>query len=126
VYASIRPPVGQQIVAMPFPLIMEIATKFMDNDTNQDREHDVKDRIADFMQAEAQAQGKPATKEELQTLQLAVGRLDQLLADAAADDQAQRKRATEEEVQTLRAAVARLDQFLAEINTKRAVSESKD
>jgi hypothetical protein len=105
---------------------MEITAGFMDNDSSQDREHDVRDRIADFMQAETQTQGKPATKEELQTLQLAVGRLDQLLADAAADDQAQRKRATEEEVQTLRAAVARLDQFLVEINRKRAVSELKD
>jgi hypothetical protein len=105
---------------------MEVTARLMGNDTSQDREHDVRDRIADFMQAEAQAQGKPATKEELQTLQLAVGRLDQLLADAAADDQAQRKRATEEEVRTLRAAVARLDQFLMEISTKRAASELKD
>ena len=98
----------------------------MDNDASQDREHDVRDRITDFMRAEAPARGKAATEEELQTLQLAVGRLDQLLADAVADDDAQCKRVMEEEAKTLRAAAARLDQLLADIAKKGAASESNE
>jgi len=66
----------------------------MSNDDNQDRERNVRDRIATFVQAHKHAKGKQATDEELQTLRRAVGRLDQLLADAAADEQARRERAT--------------------------------
>jgi hypothetical protein len=95
----------------------------MGNDHNRDRKSAVGDRIANFMQADEQAQGKQATNEELQTLRLAVGRLDQLLADAAADEQAGRKRAQEEEAQALRAAAARLDQLLTDIAGKEGASE---
>ena len=55
----------------------------------------------------------------------AVGRLDQLLADVAADEQARRKRAKEEEAQSLRVAAARLDQLLREIARKEAAPELK-
>jgi len=54
-----------------------------------------------------------------------VKRLDQLLADAAADEQARRARATEEEAQLLRAAAARLDQLLTDIARKETVPELK-
>jgi hypothetical protein len=61
----------------------------MGNNDNQDRERAVRDRIADFIHADDQAQRKHATNEELQTLQDAVGRLDQLLTDAAAEESVQ-------------------------------------
>jgi hypothetical protein len=54
-----------------------------------------------------------------------VGRLDQLLADAAADEQARRKRAKEEEAQALRVAAARLDQLLTDIARKETAPELK-
>ena len=59
------------------------------------------------------------------TLRVAASRLDQVLADAAADEQARRKQVTEEEVQALRAAVARLDQLLTDIAEKEATGELK-
>ncbi len=90
----------------------------MGNDDNQDRERAVRDRIAIFFQADEQAQSKHASNEELQKLQNAVGRLDQLLTDAAADEQTQRNRITEEEAQGLRDAATRLDQLLADISGK--------
>jgi hypothetical protein len=97
----------------------------MSNDNNQDQVRNVRDRIATFMQAHERAKGKQATDEELQTLRRAVGRLDQLLADAAADEQARRKRAKEEEAQALRVAAARLDQLLRDIARKEAAPELK-
>jgi len=97
----------------------------MSNDNNQDRERNVRDRIATFVQAHGQAKGKQATDEELQTLRRAVGRLDQLLADVAADEPARRKRAKDEEAQALRVAAARLDQLLRDIARKEAAPELK-
>jgi hypothetical protein len=97
----------------------------MSNGENQDRERDVRDRIATIVQAHEQARRKQATNEELQTLRRAVGRLDQLLADAAADEQARRKRAKEEEAQALRVAAARLDQLLTDIARKEKAPELK-
>src|SRR5437879_167584 len=94
------------------------AMGLMGNDDNQDREREVRGRIADFFQADEEAQRKGATKEELQRLHSAVGRLDQLLTEAAADERTQRNRATEEEVQELRDAATRLDQLLADISGK--------
>jgi hypothetical protein len=90
----------------------------MGNDDNQDRDRAVRDRIAHFFQADEEAQRKRATEEELQRLHSAVGRLDQLLTEAAADERTQRNRATEEEVQELRDAATRLDQLLADIAGK--------
>ena len=97
----------------------------MSNGENQDRERSVRDRIATIVQAHVQARRKQATDEEIQILRRAVGRLDQLLADAAADDQARRKRAKEEEAQALRVAAARLDQLLRDIARKEAAPELK-
>jgi hypothetical protein len=92
----------------------------MSNHDNQDGGRNVRDRIATFVQAHGQSKGKQVTDEEFQTLRRAVGRLDQLLADAAADEQARRKRAKEEESQALRVAAARLDQLLTDIAKKEA------
>jgi hypothetical protein len=97
----------------------------MSNGENQDRERSVRDRIATIVQAHVQARRKQATDEEIQTLRRAVGRLDQLLADAAADEQARRKRAKEEEAQALRVAAARLDQLLTDIARKETAPELK-
>ena len=97
----------------------------MSNGENQDRERNVRDRIATIVQAHEQARRKQATNEEIQILRRAVGRLDQLLADAAADEQARRKRAKEEEAQALRVAAARLDQLLTDIASKETAPELK-
>ena len=97
----------------------------MSNGENQDRERNVRDRIATIVQAHEQARRKQATNEEIQILRRAVGRLDQLLADAAADEQARRKRAKEEEAQALRVAAARLDQLLTDIARKETAPELK-
>ncbi len=86
---------SRQIAARPFQFYDgHLQPGPMSNDDNQDRERNVRDRIATFVQAHKHAKGKQATDEELQTLRRAVGRLDQLLADAAADEQARRERAT--------------------------------
>jgi hypothetical protein len=122
---SKKPP-SQQIAASPFQFYDgHLQPGPMSNDDNQDRERNVRDRIATFVQAHKQAKGKQAADEELQTLRRAVGRLDQLLADAAADEQARRKRAEEEEAQALRVAAARLDQLLTDIAKKEAAPELK-
>lgn len=97
----------------------------MSNGENQDREHNVGDRIATIVQAHEQIRRKPATDQEIQMLRRAVGRLDQLLADAAADEQARQQRAKEEEVQALRVAAARLDQLLTDIARKETAPELK-
>ena len=97
----------------------------MSNSENQDRGRNVRDRIATIVQAHEQARSKQVTNEEIQILRRAVGRLDQLLADAAADEQARRKRAKEEEAQALRVAAARLDQLLTDIARKETAPELK-
>jgi cell division protein ZapA (FtsZ GTPase activity inhibitor) len=97
----------------------------MSNDDNQDRERAVKDRIAEFFEADEQAQRRRATNEELQSLKNAVGRLEQLLTDTATDEQTQRKRVTDEEAQALRAAATRLDQLLTDISGKEGTAGSK-
>src|SRR6267142_829593 len=58
----------------------------MGNDDNQDRERAVRDRIANFLQADEQAQRKRVTEEEAQGLRDAATRLDQLLADISGKD----------------------------------------
>jgi hypothetical protein len=76
----------------------------MGDENKKDREREVRDRIAGFMQANEQARKKQVTGEELQTLKAAAGRLDQLLKDTADAD-----------LQSLRAAGERLDRLLADI-----------
>lgn len=82
----------------------------MGNENKQDREREVRERIAGFMQANEQAQKKQVTCEELQTLKTAAGRLDQLLKDTANAD-----------LQSLRAAGERLDRLLTDIATGKDV-----
>jgi len=83
----------------------------MTNGDNEDREHDVRERIASLIRATEQARKKQITGEELQRLKTAVSRLDKLLnAGADADRQA------------LKNAAARLDQLLSEIGTGKDVS----
>jgi hypothetical protein len=53
----------------------------MSNDNNQDRERNVRDRIATFVQA--QARRKRAKEEEARAPRVAAARLDQLLTDIA-------------------------------------------
>jgi hypothetical protein len=76
----------------------------MGDENKQDREREVRERIAGFMQANEQARKKQVAGEELQTLKAAAGRLDQLLKDTANAD-----------LQALRAAGERLDRLLADI-----------
>lgn len=101
------------------------AVGLMSNNDNQDRERAVRDRIANFFQGDEEAQRKRATKEELQRLHSAVGRLDQLLTEAAPDERTPRNRATEEEVQELRDAATRLDQLLVDIAGKEGATGLK-
>jgi hypothetical protein len=81
----------------------------MRDENPQDREREVRDRIAGFIQANEQARSKQVSGEELQTLKAAAGRLDQLLRDA-----------DEANLQVLKTAAARLDRLLA------GIAEGKD
>ena len=76
-----------------------------------DHESRVRERIANFVQSDVQVQKKELATSELQALQSAAGRLDQLLAD--------REQA---EVNLLRAATSRLDQLLAQIGAGKDVA----
>jgi hypothetical protein len=76
----------------------------MGDENPQDREREVRDRIAGFIQANEQARNKQVTGEELQTLKAAAGRLDQLLRDAS-----------DANLQVLKTAATRLDRLLADI-----------
>jgi len=76
----------------------------MSNQNDQDRQHDIREKIASQIQAAVQAPNKQIPTHELQKLKSAVTRLNQLLnASATADHQA------------LKTAVARLDQLLVDI-----------
>ena len=101
------------------------AVGLMGNDDNQDRGRAVRDRIANFFQANEDDQRKRATNEELQRLEHAVGRLEQLLTDAAPEEQTQCNPVTQEETQALQSAATRLDQLLANISGKQGTSGSK-
>jgi len=117
---------ASKLLQDPFDSMINTCSRgLMSNSENQDRGRNVRDRIATIVQAHEQARRKQATNEEIQILRRAVGRLDQLLADAAADEQARRKRAKEEEAQALRLAAARLDQLLTDIARKETAPELK-
>lgn len=77
----------------------------------QDHEGKVRERITSFVQSEEQVQKKELANSEVQVLQSAAGRLDQLLAD--------REQA---EVNLLLAASSRLDQLLAQIGAGKDVA----
>jgi len=86
-------------------------SRAMTNGDHEDREQDVRERIASLIRATEQARKKQITGEELQRLKAAASRLDELLnAGADADRQA------------LKSAAARLDQLLSEIGTGKDVS----
>jgi len=110
----------------PFDSMMNTCIRgLMSNGENQDRERYLRDRIATIVQAHEPAKHRQVTDEEIQILRRAVGRLDELLADAAADEEARRRRAKEEEAQALRVAAARLDQLLTDIARKETAPELK-
>jgi uncharacterized membrane protein YccC len=70
----------------------------------QDRERNIRDRIASQIQAAEHAPSKPVSPEDLQKLHLAANRLDQLLQEAADADR-----------EALKIAAARLDDLLRKI-----------
>lgn len=74
------------------------------SEDHQDRERDVRDRIVNLMQSIGRARRKQITREELQKLNLAVGRLDQML-----------KASQDADLETLRSAAVRLDHLLSDI-----------
>ena len=78
---------------------------------DQNRPCDPRDRIAAFMQAHPQPRPRQVAEEDVQTLQAAAGKLDQLLQKVAA--QSRSKQVTDEDLQTLKAAAGRLDDLLA-------------
>jgi hypothetical protein len=82
----------------------------MTNGDHEDREQDVRERIASLIRATEQARKKQITSEELQRLKTAASRLDELLNAAADADR-----------QALKSAAARLDQLLAEIGAGKDV-----
>ncbi|PYX32053.1 MAG: hypothetical protein DMG77_04360 [Acidobacteria bacterium] len=117
---------ASKLLQDPFDSMMNTCSRgLMSNGENQDRERYLRDRIATIVQAHEPARRKHPTNEEIQILRRAVGRLDQLIADAAADEEARCRRAKEEEAQALRIAAARLDQLLTDIATKETALELK-
>jgi cell division septum initiation protein DivIVA len=84
----------------------------MNHDDSQEREHEVRERIANLIRAAESARTAPVTGEELQKLKAAASRLDEML-----------KAAAEADSQALRGAAERLDQMLADIGKGRNVSQ---
>lgn len=97
----------------------------MSNDENHNREREVRERIASFVQTDEPARRKRITQEELETLRAAAGRLDQLLARVAEDQQARSQQITDEDRRALSAAAGRLDHLLTRAAGKEAVTELK-
>jgi len=82
----------------------------MGSGDHRDRERDVGERIASLMQLIGRTPKKQITREELQKLKRAAGRLDQMLKAGLDADQ-----------QTLRSAVERLDRLLSDLRTGKDV-----
>ena len=76
----------------------------MSNEDHQDLKRNLRERIASQIHATSLARHKQLTTEELQKLETAVSRLDQLLSAA-----------TDADRQVLQTAAARLDQLLVDI-----------
>ena len=76
----------------------------MSNQNDHDREHDIREKIASQIQSSELVPRKELPAEELQKLQTATTRLDQLLNAAADADR-----------EALKTAASRLDQLLADI-----------
>ena len=82
--------------------------------SSQDQERDIRDRIANQIQAAEHAPSKPISPQDLQTLHLAANRLDQLLKEAADADR-----------EALKVAAARLDDLLRKIGKGKTTSQPK-
>lgn len=78
----------------------------MSSENDQDRERDVRERIAGVLRENEIATKKKIPEAELQTLKAAAGRLDQLLANAA-----------DAEAAALKTAAERLDQMLKDLGS---------
>ena len=83
----------------------------MSDQSDQDREPEIRERIAGLIQSNTQATPKKLTDEERQTFHTAATRLDQLLKSAADADR-----------EALKTAAARLDQLLADIDKGKDVT----
>jgi hypothetical protein len=82
----------------------------MNNRDNQGPDHDMRERIVNLMQSIGKGPKKQIPAEELQQLNRAASRLDQMLKAAANADQ-----------QALRSAAARLDQLLSDLRAGKDV-----
>jgi hypothetical protein len=85
----------------------------MGDENDQNREQEVRERIATLIRANDHVRKKEISREELHTLQAATGRLDQLLSQAA-----------EAEKENLRTAATRLDQILKDLARGKDVAKS--
>jgi cell division septum initiation protein DivIVA len=83
----------------------------MNSSDNQDPDRDVGEKIVDLMQSIGKGPKRQLSAEELQKLQRAASRLDQILKAAANADQ-----------QALESAAAKLDQLLSEIRAGKDVT----
>lgn len=81
---------------------------------HQDRERDVRERIMSLMRSIGRAPRKQITSAELQKLNHAVGRLNQML-----------KASLDADLQTLRSAALRLDQLLSDIRKGKDVTRDR-
>ena len=86
-----------------------LLTQGMSSDNHRDR--DVREKIVSLMQSIGRAPKRQVTSEELQKLQNAAGRLDQMLKASANAD-----------LQNLRNASLRLDQLLSDIRKGKDVT----
>ena len=94
----------------------------MSSDSNNSRQVEVRDRIANFMQADGHARSEGVAQADVQTLRAAAARLDQMLKDI---EEARRKEAREKDVQMLQAATCNLERLLAGMSGKEAMPELK-
>ena len=85
----------------------------MSDGDNQNREHELRERIVSLMRANTQAVRKPIPSNELEELKTAAGRLDKIL-----------KAAEDANAQILRTAAARLNQLLLNIRDGKDVIDN--
>jgi len=83
----------------------------MSSQNDQDRDRDVRERIASVLRENEQAAKKPIPHGELQNLRAAAARLEQLLSQAADAD-----------AEAMKVAAGRLDQMLQDLGTGKDVA----
>jgi hypothetical protein len=89
------------------------ANAAMNNDQNEDRQRDIRERIASLIRAnEKGAKKKEISGEELQKLKAAANRLDRML-----------KASAEADTEALKKAAGRLDRLLEEIRSGKDVTD---